>query len=112
MVYSIHVAWMLTILVGGVFAAVVSGVFAWLAVRMSRRFPGAPTCGRCRYVVTGVPTFTCPECGSDLRQVGITPAHAPISPRTAARWWLILNGFALLGTLAFILLAASLRRAG
>src|ERR1700710_2036262 len=28
-------------------------------------------CGHCGYDVRGLPTFTCPECGSDLRQVGI-----------------------------------------
>jgi hypothetical protein len=32
------------------------------------------TCGRCGYVVKGLTTFTCPECGSDLRDVGI---HRP-----------------------------------
>jgi class 3 adenylate cyclase len=29
------------------------------------------SCGRCGYAVTGLTTFTCPECGSDLREVGI-----------------------------------------
>ena len=38
----------------------------------------APRCGRCNYIVRGVPTFTCPECGSDLREVGI------VTPRAAA----------------------------
>src|SRR5688572_15999719 len=28
-------------------------------------------CGHCGYAVTGLTTFTCPECGSDLREVGI-----------------------------------------
>lgn len=32
---------------------------------------GEPSCGNCGYGVQGLPTFTCPECGSDLRQVGI-----------------------------------------
>ena len=31
-----------------------------------------PSCGRCGYIVRGIPTLTCPECGSDLREVGIT----------------------------------------
>ncbi|MCC7291262.1 MAG: hypothetical protein IT449_04265 [Phycisphaerales bacterium] len=32
---------------------------------------GDPGCGRCGYPARGLPTFTCPECGSDLREVGI-----------------------------------------
>jgi hypothetical protein len=36
----------------------------------------APRCGRCNYIVRGVPTFTCPECGSDLREVGILTARS------------------------------------
>ncbi len=36
-----------------------------------RRAQGAGTCGKCGYNVTGLPTFICPECGSDLRDVGI-----------------------------------------
>ncbi len=30
-------------------------------------------CGKCGYSVRGLTTFQCPECGSDLRKVGITP---------------------------------------
>src|SRR4051812_17324269 len=39
---------------------------------------GSPrACGRCGYDVRGLPTFTCPECGSDLREVGIVSDAAP-----------------------------------
>jgi hypothetical protein len=31
-------------------------------------------CGKCGYCVRGVPGLVCPECGSDLREVGIVPA--------------------------------------
>ncbi|MHC4444840.1 MAG: hypothetical protein ACYTA5_19760 [Planctomycetota bacterium] len=46
------------------------------AVVLLWRFWGAkaddtPACGRCGYIVKGLPSFTCPECGSDLREVGI-----------------------------------------
>ena len=34
-----------------------------------------PLCGKCGYCVRGVPTFTCPECGADLREVGIVGPH-------------------------------------
>jgi hypothetical protein len=37
-----------------------------------------PSCGACGYPVQGLPSFTCPECGKDLRQVGI------ITPRQDA----------------------------
>ena len=30
-----------------------------------------PACGRCGYPARGLTTFICPECGSDLREVGI-----------------------------------------
>jgi class 3 adenylate cyclase len=34
-------------------------------------------CGRCGYDVRGLPTFFCPECGSDLREVGISSGTPP-----------------------------------
>src|SRR5262245_46761666 len=35
-----------------------------------------PSCGYCGYPVRGLPSFVCPECGSDLREVGIdTPSR-------------------------------------
>ncbi|HLL89677.1 MAG TPA: zinc ribbon domain-containing protein [Tepidisphaeraceae bacterium] len=49
----------------------------------------SPTCGRCGYAVRGLPELTCPECGSDLRRVGIrTAGGAATDPRAvrSARW--------------------------
>src|SRR5262245_59814715 len=51
--------------------------FAFVVVGAFKRKPGGapdnqePACGRCGYLVRGIPSFTCPECGSDLRDVGI-----------------------------------------
>ncbi len=48
--------------------------FEVLLVRQLRRLPVGPdhpTCGKCSYNVTGLPSDTCPECGSNLREVGI-----------------------------------------
>lgn len=57
----------------GVLAA--SVVVIWRAVTLPRGSRRAPACERCRYEVAELTTFTCPECGGDLRQVGIiTPA--------------------------------------
>ncbi len=38
-------------------------------------------CGKCGYLVTGLPTFQCPECGSDLREVGIVKQEIKAAPR-------------------------------
>ncbi|MBN1343855.1 MAG: hypothetical protein JXQ73_14320 [Phycisphaerae bacterium] len=56
------------------FALLVVGAVV-LIVRLVRGAPrhavAEPSCGSCGYAVQGLPTFTCPECGSDLREVGI-----------------------------------------
>jgi class 3 adenylate cyclase/predicted RNA-binding Zn-ribbon protein involved in translation (DUF1610 family) len=49
------------------------------------------TCGHCGYAVTGLTTFTCPECGSDLREVGIVrgrnaPPGLPGEPRAGGEF--------------------------
>ena len=36
-------------------------------------------CGKCGYIVKGLSTLTCPECGSDLRDVGIVSHARPDS---------------------------------
>lgn len=42
-------------------------------------------CGKCGYRVTGLPTFQCPECGSDLRDVGILKQETKAGHSTPAR---------------------------
>ena|SRR5690242_16377075 len=43
---------------------------------MARRVE-MPCCRACGYAVKGLPTFICPECGSDLREVGIATPGVP-----------------------------------
>lgn len=43
-------------------------------------------CGQCGYRVTGLTTFNCPECGGDLRAVGINTAK----PRGSGLMWALL----------------------
>ncbi|MCC7389898.1 MAG: hypothetical protein IT431_14150 [Phycisphaerales bacterium] len=46
----------------------------WRAVMPARNAPKEPACERCRYPIVGsigAAGFICPECGSDLRVVGI-----------------------------------------
>jgi hypothetical protein len=59
------------------------GAAVWL-VFFARRGPSrrglrGPVCGACGYNVLGLATMTCPECGGDLRVVGI------LTPRTPRR---------------------------
>jgi hypothetical protein len=72
----------------------------WLVVRGRRTVTDA-CCGRCGYLVAGLPGSVCPECGSDLFAVGIRmPSERPAMPRPlravlftlvfAAIVWLIL----------------------
>jgi class 3 adenylate cyclase len=74
-----------------VFAAAAAGL-PWTTV-LRRRVTGRggggdlPTCGHCGYAVMGLETFICPECGSDLREVGIVRSrHAPLPPGAVGPW--------------------------
>lgn len=61
-----------------------------------------PVCGKCGYCVRGIEGLTCPECGSDLREVGIlTPRHRRPAPPWLyfALWTLALPIAALLVSL-------------
>jgi class 3 adenylate cyclase len=52
------------------------GVVGWLWWRRRGAQGEVGRCARCGYEVSGLPTFTCPECGSDLREVGIVRRDA------------------------------------
>jgi len=73
------------------FAALILWIVAF--VHGVRRFTRASTCGHCGYQIAGLTKPACPECGSDLRIVGIAVGKRAIgafvrrSPfYTAARW--------------------------
>ena len=89
----------LLLLVLGAIAAVI----VWIAIVAGRaRRPHAstgPVCGACGYSVVGLTTMTCPECGGDLRSVGIVTPHA----RQGAGWIATAAAFTvLLGLIAVI----------
>jgi class 3 adenylate cyclase len=67
--------------------SIVAIVIAMITLALRKRGTGEPSCGNCGYGVQGLPTFICPECGSDLRQVGIissSPGSNPFGRFTAA----------------------------
>ena len=54
-----------------------------------------PSCRACGYAVKGLPSFTCPECGSDLREVGIdTPGAGQELLRRAKAAGALIGGVA------------------
>jgi hypothetical protein len=62
-----------------------------LLIYLRRRNPiqEEPICGQCGYNVTGLPSSFCPECGSDLRAVGIIAAGSrkPLPPLVKGILW-------------------------
>ena len=56
-------------------------VFLFVRVLWRRKAVTQPACGNCGYFVRGITTFTCPECGEDLREAGI------VTPSTHAKGW-------------------------
>jgi ribosomal protein L34E len=42
-----------------------------VSILVVRRRKTKPVCGACGYAVAGLEALKCPECGSDLREVGI-----------------------------------------
>jgi hypothetical protein len=67
-----------------IFGLVVS-FLVFLAMRNRGTAPSEPSCGKCGYLVKGLTGLTCPECGSDLREVGITSLGLSGSGSSAAR---------------------------
>ena len=60
-----------------------------------------PSCGKCGYCVRGLQSLVCPECGSDLREVGIiTPGS--VKPMST---WMRLLAWTLFAPLPALLLA-------
>ena len=66
-------------------------VWLWYRILRKPKHQHA-VCGHCQYIVEGLPTMFCPECGSDFRKVGIvTPGRqATIKPTFFLPAWTVL----------------------
>ena len=91
MALSFVAIFMLLILVAALVALVVGIV---LLVKSGKQAAEGGGCGACGYTVRGVSTFSCPECGADLREVGIQSTG---KSSKAAGFTLTLIGAAVLG---------------
>ncbi len=80
----IPLAYLLTSLVGL--------TYLWYRVLKGKRGGDLPTCAKCGYAVRGLPGLDCPECGADLREVGIvTPKQrGAVSPVLFVLVWTLL----------------------
>lgn len=83
----------LLLLVLVIVAAVIGSLVATKRNFDRRKLTG-PVCGGCGYSVTGLTVMTCPECGKDLRTVGILTPSTPRGTSVVA------------GTIKFTLLLA------
>lgn len=95
----------IVVLLGSVIVASLEMFLGAAVVRWRDRLR-VPCCGACRYSVEGLSTFTCPECGSDLRRAGILvqgvrPKHrVHVAEKFAA--WAVLAVFGGLVTSAIL----------
>jgi hypothetical protein len=81
----------------------------WVILTPNVQRRAEPVCGRCGYCVRGISQLTCPECGSDLREVGILAPNMRVPlPRFvwAILWTLVLPAVAL--PISLLLLATVL----
>ncbi|MEM9345342.1 MAG: hypothetical protein AAGB26_01870 [Planctomycetota bacterium] len=69
----------------------VSGILLW-TTGGARSKHNEMSCGACDYAVRGLETVFCPECGADLREVGISP-RASSGPRAAGMLLTFVCGF-------------------
>ena len=51
-------------------------VAGWWACRGRRRLQEEPRCGRCDYIIRAGSSVVCPECGGDVREVGVVTPRA------------------------------------
>ncbi len=84
-----------------------SGLIMWFwPARKPPASTGELRCRSCQYNVAGLTHFHCPECGRDLREVGIDVYYDGISKvqrSVAALAWIILLPLSLIGLLVLLL---------
>lgn len=89
----VGLVWAYLQMLSGMVLIIGSLVALWRAVYRPSKNELAK-CAACSYAVRGVESFTCPECGADLREVGIIPPvrYRMIGPTTFLFLWFLLWG--------------------
>lgn len=60
---------------------VVAGILIFMLMRSPQETGASGKCGNCGYNVQGLTEFQCPECGADLREVGIARPGKSMTPQ-------------------------------
>ena len=68
---------MTDLIVFSIYALIACGALAaiWWVLTRRKNEGTSGRCGWCGYSVEGLESMACPDCGKDLRQVGITRAY-------------------------------------
>ena len=80
-------------------------VWLWVRVVRGRKLGDLPVCGQCGYGTRGLTGLACPECGADLREVGIvTPrARGQVGPAKFIGLWTLLLPVPMLVAVSLVL---------
>ena len=85
---SLYACW-LAPLVGAVFVLFVSHAIG-SAIRLRGLLPNEMHCGQCRYIIRGIGSWQCPECGADLQRAGLLTRKSSLPFPLASRIILLL----------------------
>lgn len=80
----------------------------WRAVTLPRGSGRVPACENCKYAVADLSSFICPECGQDLRRVGIVTPRIEATRRGSLAGAIIAWTFLCIGGLYVVFMIAML----
>jgi hypothetical protein len=73
-------------------------------VRAHARLTGEPQCNRCGYSIRGLTSWRCPECSSDLLEVGVR-GWAQLADRTPSKFTVGVHWFAACAVIGLVVVA-------
>jgi hypothetical protein len=82
----------------------VASIGGWILLKRHYRSGGPPACGACSYPVKGLTSWKCPECGSNLQEVGTTQPGRRMSGLSLYGWALLLTLLAMVFVLPVVVI--------
>lgn len=90
------------LILAAILIGLVLGLIMWLT-NGSKGYDGEMACGGCGYAVRGLEALNCPECGADLRMVGINRGQSASSRGFGIALTVICGGVLLMGCVLSVL---------